>query len=286
MPSLTGALRGVLTWTLRRELSLPAPLLRAGHDFRPVFLIGCARSGTTLVSGALAAHPQIVGWSEANDVWDPEWFTPGADPDRPLPAELDPSGFYSVWRDRNRDRLTQIAAVFSAYQKLLGGRVFLNKSPSNTLRIPEIDAVFPDARYIHLVRDGRAVVQSYRSHIVSKGKLEEWPREVRDATDSDPASFLVTLAEFWQHNLRTVAEVDQRLMLTSSGRLLTIRYEDFLDDAGRAMQALTGFIGVDPSLLPVPDVRPPAERWRSWDPETLARVSAALEPSLADWGYR
>lgn len=79
-----------------------------------------------------------------------------------------------VWRfgaeDVSHDRLdpselTERRAAFirqtlPRQAKAAPGDVILEKSVSNTLRVPFVDAVFPNAAYVHLVRDGRDVVES------------------------------------------------------------------------------------------------------------------------------
>jgi hypothetical protein len=61
-----------------------------------------------------------------------------------------------------------------------------DKTPVNTLHLDWIDPVFPEAKYIHMVRDGRDVVSSYlRSGIYSsvEGAAERWKESMKRAHD-------------------------------------------------------------------------------------------------------
>ena len=127
-------------------------------DARPpvVFLVGFPRSGTTMVEQLLGAHPGVVTMEErpalhtvrgALDPDDPDIGTPDA------LAQLD------------HDRVTALRAVYwdavrSAIGGDVGGRTLVDKYPMNLIDAGLIDAVFPDARLLVVVRDPRDVCLS------------------------------------------------------------------------------------------------------------------------------
>ena len=139
---------------------------------RPLFILGPHRSGTTLLYRTLAAHPEVGcflrtdhrlprhpriahAWArlersagspvEAQRVWDLRWHRPDdhLTADDALPADR---RFY-----RRR-----VAATLA----LRGRSRFLAKYPRLSLRVDWLDAIFPDARFVHMVRDWRAVLAS------------------------------------------------------------------------------------------------------------------------------
>ena len=171
----------------------------------PIFLIGCGRSGTTLLARLLGMHRDIANWSEANEILDPEWY-----PWRPTnhhltPMEYDPVAFTKRWWLDAQNRQDEIKAIFGAYQWLQRKAYFLNKSPFNTFRIPHLLEIFPNARFIHLSRDGRAVAYSYARKLQAENKLKEWPEPQRTLFRESFEEFAIQISLFWKSNLEEVA---------------------------------------------------------------------------------
>ncbi|TWT80859.1 Sulfotransferase domain protein [Planctomycetes bacterium CA13] len=116
-------------------------------DCQPVFLIGAARSGTKFLRDLIATDTNICEIPfDVNFVWrrGNEHY-----PHDGLPAEF---ATERVIRDL-RKRLPRMANATN-------GKIMLEKTVSNALRIPFVLKVFPEARLIHLIRDGRSVVES------------------------------------------------------------------------------------------------------------------------------
>lgn len=130
---------------------------------RPIVVLGAARSGTSMLAGQiLALHPDIAYWSEPNFIW----------------------RYGAAYRRHDvRDGSDATPAVrgyirarFREFVENRDGRTrFMEKTPSNCLRVPFVDAVLPDARIIHIVRDGRDVAISAAREWKGSGT----PREER-----------------------------------------------------------------------------------------------------------
>ena len=113
--------------TLARKMARLAPGFAKSRLCRPVFLIGCGRSGTTLLNNMLRLHRDIATWSEANDILDPDWYPWRESSARRPPMEYDPQEFTRDWW--NNVRGDDIRSCFGAYQWLQRKPVFVNKSP-------------------------------------------------------------------------------------------------------------------------------------------------------------
>ena len=115
---------------------------------RPILIVGSPRSGTTMLGKLLSQHPDIAYWEEPRPIWSQgnAW----RDDDRLVASDLTPAIAKRI--DRR----------FSRFLADSGRVRFAEKTPSNTLRLPFLHALYPDARIVHLVRDGRAVVASMR----------------------------------------------------------------------------------------------------------------------------
>lgn len=114
----------------------------------PVFVIGCPRSGTTLLFALLRAHPGLASLrGEGHLLWStyqhPRWK--GWSSDRAVEGDIRPG---------------EPRFLYSAIARLAGPKRFLDKTPKNVMRLPYLAELFPDARFVLLKRDGRAVVNS------------------------------------------------------------------------------------------------------------------------------
>ena len=111
----------------------------------PVILIGAARSGTKVLRDLLAASGGVRAVPyDINYVW--RYGASGDD-------ALDPAAL-------NERQKRFIRRMVPRLAKARAGDLVIEKTVSNTLRVPYVNAVFPEARFVHLVRDGRAVAES------------------------------------------------------------------------------------------------------------------------------
>mgnify|MGYP006267671251 CR=1 FL=1 len=122
------------------------------------FVIGSPRSGTTILNDVLDRHPEIESISEPYFIWD--WYSGGGDDDLRGADDAD---------ERTREF---VRAEFARTLQKSDKRVLVEKTPENCFRIPYMKALFPEAKWIYLYRDGRDVIVSMdkewrrRKHIV------------------------------------------------------------------------------------------------------------------------
>lgn len=139
----------------------------------PIILLGAHRSGTTWLGEVFSKHPVLAYWVEPRHVW--TW-----------------SNAYTPDDILNESHATprvqrHIRRTFGKYVDRRDASRLCEKTPSNLLRIPFIRAVYPDAKLIMIVRDGRSVLRS-TDEILSRGvpvsqiarravrtPLPEWP---------------------------------------------------------------------------------------------------------------
>jgi hypothetical protein len=116
------------------------------HDDSFAFIIGSPRSGTTVLGEILDGHKNISQWYEPYFVWD--WYFRNSPHDE------------RTAEDATLKVQKQIYADFTNYKKKIGSKIVVDKSPRNSLKISFILKIFPKARFIHIVRDGRDVALS------------------------------------------------------------------------------------------------------------------------------
>jgi hypothetical protein len=136
-------------------------------DFQPVVIIGAPRSGTNMLRDLLAAFPGVVTWpcDEINLVWrhgNARW------PDDALPPDRATASARRYIRD-----------AFSRQARRGAARVVVEKTCANSLRVDFVDRVLPEARFIHLVRDGRDAVASALQRWTAPFELAYTLRKVR-----------------------------------------------------------------------------------------------------------
>ena len=153
---------------------------------RPIFIVGPHRSGTTVLYRMLGRHDDTGYLNEFGErypalAW---WAAKG----RRFGVDDLPREAQRLWdraKTRDDDVLTAADAtpdVIAWYRSLVnrtlrhrGAARFLAKYPRLSLRIDWLDAVFPGAIYLHLIRDWRAVVSStVERHEKRVGRKVSW----------------------------------------------------------------------------------------------------------------
>lgn len=152
---------------------------------RPIFIVGCGRSGTTLLFQLLRRHPEVrpttgypdgedhIGWNEHGDCV----ISGLGHSDR----EGGHTG-YSYCLHMNEDDvnadITKRMHRYYAHEVLgekRGVRV-LNKCPHLSNKLRYVRAIFPDACFVHIIRDCAPVVRSWEKIMeVQPGLVLYWP---------------------------------------------------------------------------------------------------------------
>lgn len=197
---------------------VPAPSTQAGEpavpDVRaPIFVIGSPRSGTTLLRLVLDSHSAISCGEETHFL---RRLRSIVGEDWPLVATY---GLERSWW------LLRIRALYEDFQAaVLAGSSkvrWAEKDPTYTLQLDFIDELFPDALYVHLVRDGHDVVASFR---------DRWGyRSAARAAKSE-----------WARYVRAAQELGERL---PTARYLELRYEKLVAEPEPQTRRLFAFLG-------------------------------------------
>ncbi len=107
-----------------------------------IIIVGAPRSGTNMLRDVLAALPEIVTWpcDEINYIWRHGNIRYPSDE---FPTDL-----------ANSRVIRYIQGQFDALRRSRCVKIVLEKTCANSLRVPFVDRVLPDAKYIYLYRDG------------------------------------------------------------------------------------------------------------------------------------
>ena len=135
--------------------------LTAGYvsDTAPVIVGGCGRSGTTLMRTILDTHTNICCGPESSIM------RPGALKSGKLAVRFDlPRDSVRQMARESGSQAQFIERFFTEYGARTGKPRWADKSPRNVRRLGYIRRHFPKTRFIHILRDGRDVVCSLRTH--------------------------------------------------------------------------------------------------------------------------
>jgi hypothetical protein len=294
----------------------------------PVFLVGAARSGTSLLYKVMALHPEVTwpsNWVQRfpsapqltalNHVARTfparrrrVWF--GGDGDNayvygsprrlqdrlfPMPAEAetfyDTCGVSQDPHDTTIDGAgaRRLQRGFDALSRWDGGRTVLSKRIANNRRIDLLSKAFPLARFIEIVRDGRAVAASlakvdwWETSPVwwYGGTPADWRSEGRDPWE--------LCARNWVEEVRTVRE---GLADLSATQVLSLRYEELVADPSLVIEKVMVFSNLDPTARDyrawLSEVRFPNqnEHWRTTITGPARAVIESVQRSeLEHYGY-
>ena len=288
------------------------------------FLVGAGRSGTTLLQKLLCLHPQIAYISnyENRFAWFPDGLAGGAIATR-LPAKLgawfDQGGnAYFVGRpwfkkifptphegesvfescgvplfpaaDYVPDTATSacLRRRFEQIRTRAHAAVFLSKRTANNRRIRLLSSIFPAARYVHLIRDGRDVTQSLATVEWWDNHTVWWDGRTPLEMERAGEPRLSICARNW---VREVQELQVGLARIDPARILALRFEELLTDPVRHLERVVNFLGVSFSAeyrdaIQSLNLQPARSRWMTdWDADQRAGVLSEILPMLQRLGY-
>lgn len=164
-----------------------------------VFIVGSPRSGTTLLQNLLNRHPKVAEWYEPYYVW--EKFFPVHESD--------------VW-DKNCLTGTvknKIRSEFQLFREKSAKPIIVDKTPTNSFNINLISRIFPEAKFIHILRDGRDVTLSIN---------KEWKKRADIVTQRNIFQFwgvmisMLKRQPFWRYRLMALGyELKSKMKLNA-----------------------------------------------------------------------
>jgi hypothetical protein len=187
---------------------------------RPIFIVGCQRSGTTLLRLMLDSHPNISCGPETRFLQDFAKLTSDS---------WDRLSLYGFPKAYWLDKAAEFFDSFQAeYAKSRGKTRWADKTPRYALSLAYINDLFPTSQIVHVIRDGRDVVASHRDRWGYRSALkavEKWPRYIKAAR-----------------------RVGDRL---PDDRYIEVRYEKLVLDTETTLRTLLEHLGEpwDPAVL-------------------------------------
>jgi sulfotransferase family protein len=212
-----------------------AEILELAHGTACVFVLGAPRTGTAEVAAALGTHPAFWTGGES------QIFYSFIGPDGRGGSSL--LAAYAGMRTMTYPEFA--AHVGRGFDRLFlrrsGGRRWIDSADENTLVAEDLALLFPAARFVHVVRDGRAVVRS----AMTCGWTLPW------APDAESA------ARLWVHFVREGTAFRER----HPERVLELPIESLARAPEEECARLLGFLSAEPDPGPARAVRKDGLSW-------------------------
>ena len=251
-----------------------------------VFFVGCARSGTTLLYRLADAHPLMAITPELH--WITDYFREGrwlgprgvVTPDQ-VASMLENNKRFRQFKFTHREfegllvdgepvpYVIFLNRLFGLYGRKRRKSLVGNKTPAFVRRIPVLHSLWPSAKFVHLIRDGRDVclsVLDWNHADRAAGRYSTWA--------NDP---VMTTALWWKRKVRLGRQGGQPL---AAGLYCEMRYEDLVNCPATQCARMCAFLDVryDAAMLRFHEGRmrtkPGLDAKRAWLPVT---------PGLRDW---
>jgi hypothetical protein len=177
---------------------------------------------------------------------------------------------------------------FENFRRRSGAAVFLSKRTANNRRIRLLSAIFPAARYVHLVRDGRDVTQSLSTVEWWDNHTVWWDGRTPVEMERAGEPRLSICARNW---VREVQELRAELAGIAPAQVLELRFEELLSDPPSHLERVLRFLGLEftaayRDAIESLSLRPVRARWASeWDADQLACVLRLTRPMLQQLHY-
>ncbi len=244
--------------------------MTSSGEFTPIIILGAGRSGTNVLRDVLTGLPDFATWpcDEIQPIWrhgnlrwpDDEF---SSDMARPAIVRFVRNAFRKQWRRLGRPKF------------------LVEKTCANTLRVPFIDAIFPGAKYIQILRHGADVVDSAEkrwrgelelpsfSYFLAKARfiptldipiylwsfaskrfgmifgkakhLSTWGPKFRGVAELQDTPLKEICARQW---CACVEATQNGLKAVDQARHITLYYEDLVSHPDRELKRILGFLDI------------------------------------------
>ena len=209
-----------------------------GPEMTPVFIGGCGRSGTTLLGSVLGAHSDCLCVPESpfkTDIL--RFFDPATTDSRRLLAAILETRRFKLWGLDSAALARSLGETIQSYPQGLmwlvakygesvgkqSPRVWIDHTPANVRSAVTLSELFPQAKFIHIVRDGRGVAASILP-------LDWGPNTIDGA------------AEWWTESVAYGLAAES---WGGSQRIVRVRYEDLVLNFEATVKSLCTFLDLD-----------------------------------------
>jgi len=211
------------------------------------FIIGTGRCGTTMLAQMLNSHSAIcvplelqilfeysnngsglyeIFKDKKNEYFGPDDFVDVIESKCPYKFHkyFDYRSFFTKQRYPIRNLRKLVYSLCSKIAESKNKKILIEQTPWYGQRIDILNELFPDAKYIHMIRDGRDVAISF-------ARTPWWSDDIGQNL------------ERWHNEIQHIIDSSNKIL--GPDQLLQVRYEDFVDQPQNGLVRICKFLGVD-----------------------------------------
>ena len=265
----------------------------------PVFVIGSPRSGTSILAWALAHHSEFWASGELHILYGlfglgHGWVKEKFEQERKLPE-----GWFEEEKVELDEFLSYLGLGLNAlFTNRSKGKRWVDQTPLHASMTDELSKMFPGASFLHILRDGRDVVESM---VNFQNAIPASQQPVLLANDLYPpwAGNFKEACLTWRASVEAATEFSKR----EPARCLTVRYGDLVTDTAGTFRKIFEFLKVrdeeasaeylmttrlhssHPTGAPPPAGQVSRQSWKSWSPERKMLFLQIADHTLRKHGF-
>jgi hypothetical protein len=287
---------------------------------KPIFIFGPPRSGTSITYFIMCAHPELA-WFSTNDIkyWIPKKdiekikkdrlsipssreirlmfdgpSKPGPDRSR-LPKDLQPIEGNTFWnrffKDWPKDDIPESSK--HEIRKVIYDTIirqnkirFLNKAPLHSTRLFILKNIFPDAKFINLIREPRVTVASMLKKHEQEGGFaaDFWP--IKNKLKYEKFDLMQKYAWLYAEVIDSTYEFHN---LVDEKNFMTVIYEEFMENPIKTLTKILNFCELNISINPeemIPPLRETAHKWKEkFSLDEQKKIYDIVTPSVQKMKY-
>jgi hypothetical protein len=226
--------------------------MRTSSIKSPVFILGCGRSGTTILGKLLAQHPSVTYLHEHRPLWISAYPETDIWTDRAVTRH---GKLAFTESDVNPRKTRALRKLFALELQKSRRPILVEKLPINNFRLPFIRGMFPSCRFIHIWRNGLEVARSIEAMSIQgrwfRPDHYRWNMLAEYAQSMPETAHIPALCQSYYEKGLLEWRVSTEAVTSFLGRLpqdnwLEVSYSAFVADPLGTSERLTDFLHLTP----------------------------------------
>jgi hypothetical protein len=226
--------------------------MRTSSIKSPVFILGCGRSGTTILGNLLAQHPSVTYLHEPRALWTSAYPETDIWTERAVTRH---GKLVFTESDVNPRKTRALRKLFAWELRKSRRPILVEKLPINNFRLSFIRGMFPDCRFIHIWRNGLEVARSIEAMSIQgrwfRPDQYRWNMLADYAQSMPETAYLPALCQSYYEKGLLEWRVSTEAVTSFLGRLpqdnwFEVPYSAFVADRLGTSERLTDFLHLTP----------------------------------------